>query len=460
MYYINFKMFKYICDIYLEFQKLTSERRFTELEFYLKNISYYCLTFIGLNHLSQKEFNKAKKYFEICEQIDPCNWETQVNLSNVYYKLKNYEKALLYVNRALSCPNGITDDTLYNLAVINCEVHNYKDGLNYYKKLIELNPDHLMGIYNYASELLKNKNFEEGWNLYEKRFDRFENLKKIKNEFSDMKFWNGEDLNNKTIMLFNEQGSGDFFHFIRFSKNLKSLGAKVIVLANENLKSILSKVNLCDEIISDQNNYEKNKNRIDYVISVCSLPYALKINDKKDFWKENYINIKDKLEIKNDKLNVGISFFGSHLHPYDWKRSIKFSYFKNLEDLNCNFYLLQKFANHKRIWEDVAVDLLDAEINQSWINLDDYLKTFYECAVVINSLDLIVTVDTSIAHLAGAMGKKTFLLLDYNNDWRWGIDEKITEWYPSIEIIRQKELNFDWNYVIDQVKEKIKDLID
>ena len=454
-------MFKYIRDIYLEFEKLSLNKRFTELEFYLKNISYYCLTFLGLNYLSQNELKKAKRYFEICDEIDPCNWETKVNLCNVYYKLKDLHVALFYVKKALDCPNGYQEDSLYNLAVINSELHNSKESLESYKKLLVLNPNNLLGKYNYSAELLKNNLYEEGWQHYESRFERFENLKKIKNELSDMAFWKGENLENKTILLFNEQGVGDLFHFIRFSKNIKNLGAKIILLTNDNVKSLLLKTNIVDEIITDKNSYVKIKENIDYVCSVCSLPFLLKMFDSNDFWKDNYIKTNVKLELEKQKLNVGLVYCGSHLHPYDWKRSCKLSDFIELQDLDkTNFYILQKFTQRTRSWEDKNINPFDVPVPSNWKDLDDFIHNYADTAAVINSLDLVVSVDTSTAHLAGAMGKKTILLLDYNNDWRWGLNSETTPWYPSFEIIRQENPYEGWSFVIQKLKNKIKHLQD
>ena len=454
-------MFKYIRDIYLEFEKLSFDKRFTELEFYLKNISYYCLTFLGLNYLRQDELKKAKRYFEICDEIDPCNWETKVNLCNVYYKLKDLKQALLCIKKALECPNGYQEDSLYNFAVINSELHNSKESIKAYQLLLILNPNNLLGKYNYSAELLKNSFYEQGWELYESRFERFENLKKIKNEFSDMIFWNGENLENKTILLFNEQGMGDLLHFLRFSNNLKKIGAKVILLANDNIKPLLLKTNIVDEIITDKTTYLKTKEKVDYVCSVCSLPYLLKIFDSNDFWKETYIKTNNKLELEKQKLNVGLVYCGSHLHPYDWKRSCKLSDFVELQNLNkTNFYILQKFTQKERNWENKKINPFDIQLPSNWKDLDDFIHNYADTATVINSLDLVVSVDTSTAHLAGAMGKKTILLLDYNNDWRWGSNSETTPWYPSFEIIRQENPYEGWSEVIAKLKNKIKQLQD
>lgn len=463
MYYIKLKnMFKYILDIYKEFQKLSDNKRFTELEFYLKNVSYYCLTFLGLNYLNQNELKKAKRFFEICDEIDPSNWETKVNLSNVYYKFKDLHKALVCVEKALQCHNGYQEDTIYNLAVINSELHKTQNSLENYKSLMQINPNHLLGKYNYSAELLKNNLYEEGWKLYESRFERFENLKLIKKEFSDMVFWNGEDLKNKSILLFNEQGTGDLFQFIRFAKNLKDMGAKkIILLANQSIKSLFNNSNLVDEIIIDKKTYLEKKEKIDFVCSVCSLPLILKIFNSLYFWQGEYFKNNQKLELEKDKLNVGLVYCGSHLHPYDWKRSIKLSEFLSLQDLNkTNFYILQKFTQRNRIWENKVVDPLDVNIPSNWKDLDDFVKDYSDTATVINSLDLIISVDTSVAHLAGAMGKKVLLLLDYNNDWRWGLDLDSTTWYPSIEIIRQEKPFEGWSNVVNKLKNKIIQLQD
>ena len=454
-------MFKYVSDIYNQFKNLTNSNRFTELEFYFKNLSYYCLTFLGLNYLNQNELKKAKKYFEICDEIDPANWETKVNLCNVYYKFKDLHKALKYVKKALECPNGKQEDAFYNLAVINSELHNLDDSIKSYEYLLNINPNHLMGKYNYSSELLKQGFYEKGWYYYESRFDRFDNLKAIKKEFSDMVFWQGESLNDKNILIFNEQGTGDLFHFIRFAKNLKELGAKVFLLANQSVKSIFNGSNLVDEVIVDKKTYSEIKSKIDFVCSVCSLPLYLKIFNSDLFWQNEYIKTNKKLELEKNKLNVGLVYCGSHLHPYDWKRSIKISNFTNLQNFEkINIYLLQKFSQRKRIWENQLIDPLDVEIPANWKNLDDFISDYSDTITVINSLDLIITVDTSVIHLAGAMGKKAILLLDYNSDWRWGLNDKNTPWYPSVEIIKQQKPYEGWSNVMNILNEKIKLLQD
>ena len=433
---------------------LISQGRYSEAEFFLKHVAYESLQILGgmYNHLG--DYKLAKKNYLLSDQVIPRHWQTYTNLCDTLYKLKEYNESEQCIKKALECPEGYKQESVYNLAVIQSEFHKTQESMETYRKVFKINPNHFTAHYNYGCELLKNCLFEEGWKYYESRFKAFERLNYLRKVFKNLPDWNGESLKNKKILLYNEQGTGDLIQFVRFAKNLKDQNAKVLVACDQNFKNIFKYVDFVDDTLSDQSEIEKKTKNYHYKTSVASLPYLLKINNKKQISNKKYINIKEKFTLENKKKKkVGIVYAGSAIHPYDWRRSILFSKFKQFEELkNCQFYVMQKFSERLRKWNNVTIDPLDVPLYSGWIDLSDRLTDYFETAKIINSLDVLITVDTSIAHLAGAMGKTTWLLLDYNNDWRWTSIGDESYWYKSIKIFRQRSIDYNWDEVIHNVK--------
>ena len=440
---------------------LVSQKRYSEAEYFLKHMAYESLQILASNYNSIGDYRLAKKNYLLSDEIMPKHWQTYVNLCDSLFRLKEYDLAEKTIKTALECPEGYRQESIYNLAVILSEFHKTEESMEAYRKVLKINPNNFINHYNYGCECLKNYLFEEGWKYYESRFKAFDRLNHLSKVFRNIPDWNGEDLKNKSILLFNEQGSGDLINFIRFAKDLKKQNTKKILVAcDPNMKDIFKYVDFVDETLSDQSEIDKKTKGFHFKSSVASLPYLLKINNKNKISNKKYITIKEKFKLKNNKrLKIGIVYAGSNMHPYDWRRSMLLSNLKALTSFkNFDFYILQKFNERKRIWMGETIDPFDVPVYDNWIDLSSSLTNFYETAKVINSLDLIITIDTSVAHLAGAMGKKTWLLLDYNNDWRWGLNTDDTYWYKSMKLFRQNSLDYNWDEVISKVKEELNKL--
>jgi tetratricopeptide (TPR) repeat protein len=439
---------------------LLSQNRYSEVEFFLKHIAYESLQLLAgmYNHLG--DFQLSKKNYLLSDQIIPRHWQTYTNLCDTLYKLREYDAAEESIKIALQSPEGYKKEAVYNLAVVQSEFHKTKESMDTYRELFQIDPNHYTGHYNYGCECLKNLLFEEGWKYYESRFKAFDRLNYLRKVFKNIPDWNAEKLKGKKIVLYNEQGSGDLIQFVRFAKILKKQGAKIILACDASLKPVFENSEFVDDIICDQSEIEKKTKNCHYKTSVTSLPYFLKIHSIDQIDNAKYIKIKEKFKLeKNKKTKVGIVYAGSNVHPYDWRRTIKLSQLKPLANIeNCQFYVLQKFNERLRKWNGVTVDPFDAPLYENWTDLSVNLTNYYETAKILNSLDLLITVDTSVAHLAGAMGIKTWLLLDYNNDWRWESEGDKTYWYPSITLFRQKSLDYNWNDVILEVKKELNKL--
>jgi hypothetical protein len=318
---------------------------------------------------------------------------------------------------------------------------------------IEIKPDYTEAHFNLGTTYLLNRNFEEGWAEYEWRFLRKQvDCPKLP-DFSQY-IWDGSSLENKTIYVCYEQGYGDIIQFARFVPILNSMGAKVIFKVPAALEKLFKQNDLKAEIISSY--YPDNSIKFDTFTYLMSLPYLLKLNfnnipltngyleadaNKARLYKEKYFN--------NNKFKIGINWKGSQKGSK--KKTVPFQYFCSIADIpDINLYSLQK--------EDKAGQDQNLFSEKGIVNLGKLFDDFSDTAAAIENLDLIISNDTSIVHLAGAMGKPTWVLLPFVPDWRWLLETETSLWYNNLKLIRQNEQG-NWDSVFKRVQELLRDII-
>jgi ADP-heptose:LPS heptosyltransferase len=246
-------------------------------------------------------------------------------------------------------------------------------------------------------------------------------------------------------LISDEQGLGDTIQFSRFVIELLKFTKKITFVVNSKLVKLLSNLDKNINVIE----YEDLKtNDFDFHISLCSLPLLLRIKDINDinYYPLNF-NIKNKISFEKN-INIGLSWSGNPNFHLDEYRSILFKNFEEILKIKkINFFKLSQNVKNE--------EFLDYH---SFPNLFDFGdKSLFEISEVMRQLDLVISSDTSIIHLAGILNIKSILLLNYNSDWRWFGDKKKTIWYPSIEIIKQKTFN-SWENVFYELKERIEKL--
>lgn len=277
-------------------------------------------------------------------------------------------------------------------------------------------------------------NFEIGWKYYEHRNT------KLKNIFNTIAEWNGEDIRQKSIIVYNEQGLGDSIQFSKFIIPLLKLTNNVTFLVQKNIIDIFKKDIPNLKVVSKENFHD---NKFDFKISLGSL--------LKFFYKEK---IDESLLTNNslfdlpfilnkDKLNVGIAWSGSFNGPNEPYRSIPLKALNKIFSLDINFFCLQK-----EIWERDLIQFEKTNIT----NLGDY--SLGDMVAIIQKLDLVISSDTSILHLAASLNKKTWGLLNLYPDWRWGAFNKIHP-YKSLKLFQQKAFN-KWDDVESEIYENLK----
>jgi hypothetical protein len=287
-------------------------------------------------------------------------------------------------------------------------------------------------------------NFHEGFALYENRFNKALNL--IKFYLGDEPLWDGsQSLENKHLLVHPEQGFGDTIMACRFLNYLEHKGAKITFAVPRQLKSLMETFVTSADLVAVGDNVGK----IDYHCPLMSLPHLtagcwdeLPSSDRylqapifaKDKWNGHFPD--------GNKLRVGFVCSGNPVHANDFNRSILMSELLAVFPEGAEYHLLQKDLKNT----DKAALLRRPDI----IRHDSNIVDFADTAAICENMDLVVTVDTSVAHLAGALGIKTLLMTPLWPEWRWGLDRSKSKWYPNTQIVRQLAAG-DWSLVLEYV---------
>jgi len=376
------------------------------------------------------------------------------NRSNPLRINNKIEEALRSINTAIDLDPKFAD-AYYNKGTLYLEQNNINEAIDNFKMATSLDKSNAKYRYNMAIALLTNGNLDEGWQLYEYRWDlnkkEFTTPKKLK----QIPSWKGkENIKGKTILITHEQGLGDFIQLCRYATDLKKMGAITIFEVPLALMSLIEFIKEIDYKVKIGEWVELNI-KIDYACSIFSLPLALHTTltnigsaDKYLHVNQLKINKWEKIIKSNNKIKVGLVWKGNPHHLNDKKRSIllpELIEYLPVNNKSIEYYSLQKdFTAEEKI-------LMDK--NKIYFN-DNQIEDFSDTAALCELMDIILTVDTAVAHLAGALEKKTWLLLPYNPDWRWLLNTEITPWYKSILLFRQERRD-SWNSVLASVQIKL-----
>ena len=316
-----------------------------------------------------------------------------------------------------------------------------------YDQALKLEPLHVDAHWNKSLLLLLNGDFLNGWHSYEWRWKKQE-FSKYKRNYSNP-LWNGEAvLFGKTILLYTEQGLGDTIQFCRYAKALKTLGARVILEVPYQLMGLMQSLDGVDLLLEAGQPLPD----FDFHCPLLSLPRCFKTDlttipkstvylfaegRKIDSWRE-------RLGKKRYK-RVGLVWSGNAEHSNDRNRSLSLSTLISFLPSDIEYVCLQK-----EIRESDKKFLTEVPIR----HFEESIKDFTDTAALCELMDLVISVDTSVAHLAGAMGKTTFLLLPYLPDWRWLLDREDTPWYSSMHLYRQTEER-RWDSVLQKVADRL-----
>ncbi len=398
-----------------------------------------------------KRFGDALADFDIAIMLKPDYAGAYYNRGIVLHDLNRLHEAVASFDRAIA----LTPDyaaAYNNRGRVLQDLRRLDDAIASFDKTIALTPDYAEAYTNQSLCLLQMGRFEQGWRLYEWR-------KKLEEPFGNRSFseppWLGkEDISDKTLFVHWEQGLGDTIQFCRYGKLLKARGAKKVVMSvQEPLHQLLKQMSPDVEIIG----HDEVPATFDCHCPLMSLPLALGTTLDTIPSEQRYIfSDEPRREVWNTRLppgikpRIGIVWSGGTKHKNDHNRSIDLSMLVPLFSADAHWISLQKELRH----DDAP---LLQELHQI-VSCGDGLKDFSDTAAVIDLLDLVITVDTSVAHLAGAMGRQVWILLPTNSDWRWLLDRNDSPWYPTARLFRQDNSR-SWENVIARVHAALHDFV-
>jgi hypothetical protein len=367
--------------------------------------------------------------------------------------LKRLEEALSSYDKAISLHEDYAE-AYSNRGTVLEELKRLDEALSSYEKAISINKDYAEAYWNSSICYLLAGNFNEGWARYEWRWQS----KSISKTAGIRKFsqplWLGtEVLKDQTIFLYAEQGLGDTIQFSRYVSLVAGLGAKVVLEVQPSLVKLLSYLEGISQIISKG---DKLPN-FDYQCPLMSLPLAFKTELKTIPSVSKNISTDEKKVEKwqailgeKTKPRVGIVWSGAVNHKNDLQRSLKLSQLITHLPSDYEYLSLQKEISD--VDKEVLIECCKIK------HFGDDLKDFTDTAALCELIDIVISVDTSVAHLAGTLGKNTWVLLPYSPDWRWLLDRNDSPWYSSVKLYRQEKIN-DWESALVNIESDLKKLL-
>ena len=423
-----------------------------------------------------KRFDEALKSYDRALTIAPVHVVALNNRGAVLQDMKRFDESLESYDRALSITPDYAE-ALYNRGNALRELNRHDDALDSYERALKIKPDYAEALNNRGNALVDLKRLDEalesyghahkikpdyaeahlneglcrlssgdfapGWLEYEWRWKNEPLTGQLRN-FKQPLWLGSEELENKTILLHGEQGYGDTIQFCRYARQVAARGAKVILEVQPALKNLLQGLEGAATVVGKGEHLPD----FDCHCPLLSMPLAFKA-DLSNITNATYLKSdgqkvaawRSRLN-KNGKKIIGLVWSGKPQHKNDRNRSIPLREFKGLINDQADYYCLQKElrAADKAVLEQARIKYLG-----------DELTDFSDTAALVELMDLVITVDTSVAHLAGAMGKQVWVLLPFNPDWRWLQDRSVSPWYHSARLFRQPCIG-DWTSVLLEVK--------
>lgn len=440
------------------------------------------LNLFGVLHYQKKDYDSALEYWKKAVAINPSNVEVLHNLGLVFYNTGQFDEAASYFKKAVSLNPFHSDafanlgssvfqkgllveaedyfrkalqlnpyhlNACNNLGTVLLTLGKYQEALQFFRRSVSLKPDSPLAHFHLSFVLLLVGDFQNGWKEYFWRWgiDQF----KIPNW--PQPIWDGSNFQGKTLFVHIEQGFGDMIQIVRYIPLVASRGGKIILQCQKELMPLIKHVEgveniiplgdplplfdihcplLCLPMIFDTN--------LDTI--PANVPYIRADDFLVKKWKEKVGN--------TSSAKVGVIWQGNPVHKRDRERSIPFDKLAPLAKISgVSFYSLQKGEGSEKA-KDLSCGL-------QLIDFMDEVRDFSDTAALIENLDLVISVDTSVAHLAGAMGKPVWALIQFSPDWRWLLERADSPWYPTMRLFRQPAFG-DWDSVIRRVEEELRAL--
>lgn len=379
--------------------------------------------------------------------------EAFTNRGNVLRQLDRHAEALADHETALRLRPNFAE-VFNNRGSVYHEMGRIDDAVADYVRVFALDPMHFEARTNLALINLLHGRWEQGWDGYEFRFYKKSNaVFRPNNPASE---WSGEPLGGRRILLFAEQGFGDAIQFIRYVPALQAMGAGVTVMANRRLHRLLGTVAPGIDFTATAT----PEMRFDFQAPLMSLPRLLKVRVNGVDAPQSYLHADAtrtemwRTRLGSQGFKVGIAWQGNPAGTVDHGRSIPLRELAPLAQIDgVRLISLQKIHGTDQIERRPAGMTLETPGH----DFDAGADAFIDTAAMMMNLDLVVSSDTSIAHLAGALGRPAWVILKKVPDWRWLLDRDDSPWYPAMRLFRQ-ETHGDWAGTVARVAEELRKL--
>jgi tetratricopeptide (TPR) repeat protein len=397
-----------------------------------------------------KRYGDALASYDRAIACQPAHAGAHYNRGTTLHEMKRYAEALVSYDRAIALQPDYPE-AFSNRGATLWELKRHDEALASYDRAIAVQPEFPEAHWNAASLRLLTGDFERGWEEYEWRW-KYKTMALARRNFAQPQ-WAGEAIEGKTILLHSEQGLGDAIQFSRYVPLVAGRGARVILEVDRRLQELMFSLDSATQVLSTGESLPE----FDVHCPLLSLPRAFHTLLETVPSHTPYLHAPPERLAKwttrlgpKHGLRVGLVWSGNSAHHRDQARSIELSALTPLLDVPATFFSLQKDARPA----DAAMIAERREV----IRIADELADFSDTAAVMAQLDLVISVDTSTVHLAGALGRPVWVLLPYLPDWRWLLDRDTSPWYPTARLFRQDETR-RWDSVIRRVQAALSELI-
>ncbi len=434
---------------------------------------------------TQERLDEAVANYQQAIRLDPGLADAHYNLANILREQGQYAEAIAGYKRAIelradhaeaynNMSRALKECGEFSEAIENCEkaivlkpdfaeAYNnlglllraqgrHAEAIENHERAIQIKPDYANAHWNYSLVLLSCGRFAEGWEQYQwRRKARLGAI--LDSQRCDRSGWDGSSFAGKRLLIRYEQGMGDSLQFVRYVPMVKARGGTVIFEALGPLLGLLEGFDGIDQLVEAAPDGEPT---VDFDLDAfvldlprilgttvetipAEVPYLYADRTKVEYWRDR---------LADDDFKVGIVWAGSPKHTNDSNRSCRLEHFKALGEIeSVRLIGLQK--------GDPAAEAEQVRGKMLFVNLGAEFQDFADTAAVIENLDLVISVDTAVLHLAGAMGKKVWGLLPFDADWRWMLDRPDSPWYPTMKLFRQR-MPGDWDGVFNCVAEELR----
>ena len=405
---------------------------------------------LGELYAKQQKTNEAEKQYHRAIELKPDFVHAFVNLGNLYTGNGDPESAMeAYLTATRLNPK--TDSAFHNLGILAQERGDHTAAIQFFDQAIQAAPQAALSHTARGFSLLMLGRFREGWSTYEWRWHLPNNAPRI----CQQPRWDGSQPHGQRIYLYTEQGFGDALMFVRYVPLVEKLGATVILECKPEMTRLFQHSHLAHKLVTRaQNDANPPDFDFDCHLPILSLPGFFTPSLSTIPTEVPYLHVDPVLVEqwhgrlkKLPGLRVALSWSGNPETSVNRQRACTFQLLKSLLHINgVSFVSVQKGLPVQQLCNDPDAGTV--------VNLEPELTDFAETAAVLAACDLLISTDTAVVHLAGAMGRPVWTLLHTTSEWRWMQERLDSPWYPSMRLFRQKTPG-DWPELLERVKEEL-----